>query len=677
MLHNTYEKPETSKPKNMSSFLRTATIIITSFGCIDYARAQGSNQTTLTIYETVQNTNTITSIIADCETWTRLPQCDQVTWPIIASNTSTSASAIIPISSSTVSTPATTSISAPQGGFVLEDSLFSLYFQFDDDTGRAVLADPGQDRLVALSLEENDENLLQNYRDPSEIVFARYNASENSLLGLESTYILSTLREIRYTADKNRELQDSDYVGEWVWNTETGQVELYQNGKRWLIYKIINTTGSPILPNRGLTKRGGFYNLYLLPADIAVSQDSVLQRAEFAANNANRYDTSGFSSLKTTSTLASLSVSASTSTSFSKTGTATISPTGGNPSTSISSSVSGSTSTTVPDAYDLITSLSLEGYCTSLLSYASPITTTTSISTSISTSYYALFTGPSTTSTSTKTVGDTTTTVFVTNTMTARRAQRDLDAGERSPEDELTSYPSNSIISACSRAVVSPTGMTTDVILSTDFSYVSEPTSSTIKSGVANDTTSSIVPIFTETIAAIGAYKLVHSDLSDHSGTYYGQYLTGIYDNTPGYTKASLTRPELNWMLLYFETVGSYALVRRYSYGDQSIQAILTWAGEGDFESITDVALYEFPLDNFLSQADRHAVYFHLNSTTLVLTPDNQNNPTSDPVFYICSDSMLIFFVDETKITTLDGYDEFAANEFCVNTGLTAVQGGF
>ncbi|KAF3232066.1 hypothetical protein TWF192_001827 [Orbilia oligospora] len=653
----------------------------------DSAKAQTSSldYTTTIVYETVKNTHTITSTLDSCDTG--LPQCNQLVWPTLASNISTTISQ----SSATSSTqdPATSSISAPRGGFVLEEKLSSFYFQLDDDTGRAILAAPGRDRLVSLTLADNVENLLQNSRNPSEILFLRYNASAIQALEQEPASVLSLLREIRHTVDTVDTLQSSDYAGEWIWNTTVGQVELHRNQRRWIIYKLAGALNSTIarMRSRELVKRANYYDLYMLPADIPIPENSRLQKAQFIANNENKYETSYFSSFEPTTSMASSSktatvapVSSFSSTSF-RSSSGRNSGSDSNPTTSQTVS-----SSAVPDVYDIITSLGLEAYCSLILSYNSHTTTTTSTSTSISTSYYALFTDPSSTSTSTTTAGDTSVTTFVTASAGTRK--RHIPADKRSLENDLTNYPSSSILSACSRVASSPTGIITRTISSSEFSSVIEPTSSTTEFGVATGTATSSVPIVTETIAAIGAYKLVNSDVSNHAGTYYGHYITGIYPNAAGYEMSSADRPVLNWTPYYFATTKSYGITREYNNGGQSDTTVLVWLQAGTPKAnniVDDYGLYEYPLDDVLdiNTSEHHAVYFKFNSTTLLFTPDNESNPVSDPVFWVCpgalagSGTFPLYYADAATFMACSNYGSLIATSDCVRTDLTALQGGF
>ncbi|KAF3142725.1 hypothetical protein TWF703_000228 [Orbilia oligospora] len=655
--------------KAPGSILRNAAILAI-LSLSDSAKAQTSslNYTTTIVYETVKNAHTITSTLDSCDTG--LPQCNQLVWPTFVSNFSTTTISQSSAISSTQDAT-TSSISAPRGGFVLEETLSGFYFQLDDDTGRAILAAPGRDRLVPLTLAENVENLLQNSRNPFEILFLRYNASAIQALQQESTSVLSLLREIRHTVDTADTLQSSDYVGEWIWNTTVGQVELHQNQRRWIIYKLAGTLNSTIarMRSRELVKRANFYDLYMLPADIPIPENSRLQKAQFIANNV---DMKLHIFLPTVAPVSSLSSTSLRSSSGYNSGS--------DSNLATSQTVS---SSTVPDAYDIITSLGLEAYCSLILSYNSHTTTTTSTSTSISTSYYALFTDPSSTSTSTTTAGDTSVTRFV--TASAGTQKRHIPADKRSLENDLTNYPSSSILSACSRAASSPTGIITRIISSSAFSSVVEPTSSTTEFGVANGTATSSVPIVTETIAAIGAYKLVNNDVSNHAGTYYGHYITGIYPNAAGYEMSSADRPVLNWTPYYFATTKSYGITREYNNGGQTVITVLVWLQAGTSKAnnrVDDYGLYEYPLDNLLdiNISEHHAVYFKLNSTTLLFTPDNESNPVSDPVFWVCPGALTgdgtfpLYYADAATFMVCSDYGSLIATSDCVRTDLTALQ---
>ncbi|KAK6532524.1 hypothetical protein TWF281_006712 [Arthrobotrys megalospora] len=256
-------------------------------------------------------------------------------------------------------------------------------------------------------------------------------------------------------------------------------------------------------------------------------------------------------------------------------------------------------------------------------------------------------------------------------------SNRALRPSKRSPEDELTNYPESSILSACSKAAISPTEIITGTVSDSTIVAASEPTSSTTVFGIVNgsDTTTATVPVATETIPAIGSYKVVHGDLSDQSGAYYGQYFA---DYTPGSLSSLLFTStksiSLELIPFYFDTVGSYSFMTIYETDDEIFHAILCWQGAGKPNNGEDSSvaslLLQIPIETVYSRGF-HPVYFNINFTTLVATPDNANNPMSNPSFWYCDGH--IYYVDASNFIRTSDYN--IISQRCVDTSLTALQG--
>ncbi|KAI5203383.1 hypothetical protein E4T39_04233 [Aureobasidium subglaciale] len=184
-------------------------------------------------------------------------------------------------------------------------------------------------------------------------------------------------------------------------------------------------------------------------------------------------------------------------------------------STSASSSSSSFTSSSSPsstaDAYDVITSSTLQPFCSNLLQYTTPISTATVTSTITSTT---IQTGTATETTSTTqfdvstqsdfvtiTASTTTTTTTTASAMSARK--RDNVA----TPSALASYADGAISSACSRVVPLPQTSTTTV-------QISQTTISTVDVLITTTTTAISTTLSTSTITSSSTTTLISTAVS-------------------------------------------------------------------------------------------------------------------------------------------------------------------
>ncbi|KAF3284166.1 hypothetical protein TWF970_011385 [Orbilia oligospora] len=395
------------------------------------ALAQESSATsTTTLFSTVGNTRTVTSYLGDCATWQGLPLCNQVTFGPMTSgaNTGTAASSASLVSSTFAGQSGVPFVLSGKGDFV--DS----YFKFDDNTGAVVMAGLAEQRFVALVLDQSGPGLLQNSQYLDELVFLRYNETIKNLLPDEDPVITNLVRKVQHDATAN--VLRTDYETTFYWNSSTNQPGLVKNTVDWKFYIA--------LPSLGRAKRRGMplfnkrqetsYDIYMLPINVTIPPGSAFVPIDFAAEEAQGFPSSLFSSLPpfATSTATTGIDTASdttatgtntsggtgtnggtTATGGTDTGTGTATGTGGTRTgtgtgtgtdtatetgteTSDSNGPSGSGTGTgtgtgagtrtnggtgtggfIPttDAYEIITKYTLQAYCTALLSYFSQTTT--------------------------------------------------------------------------------------------------------------------------------------------------------------------------------------------------------------------------------------------------------------------------------------------------------------
>ncbi|KAK6355550.1 hypothetical protein TWF696_004649 [Orbilia brochopaga] len=540
--------------KSTRTFATSLVLLALQAGSSLFVSAQ-SSLTTTTVFQTVENQQTVTSILGDCATWQGVPLCEYVRWsPVYSSYTPTTQTGSGSRSSSEdlrTSSPTPSSTTTPTGSFVVtgEGTLSRTYLQFDDTTGTAVLASLGEDRFVQLLLDNNGDGLLQNALDLAELAFLRYNASVRQLFPQEDPAILSVLRQVRHGHED--EVVRTDFTGTWFWNGTISQLQLTTGTQTWLFYISVANSRK----RSGLAKRATKYDIYMLPQSVDVPADSSLQQAVFVASDAQNFSSQLFSSSPpgptaststgqqtstdiSTSTTNRTSRSSSSSTHSSETDSSSSSTedtsSTGSSDTSSPSSVSSPTPT--PDAYDIITSFELQAFCTSLLSYYTPSSVLTSTSTDLSTTYIAEFTSTAVIFSSTTTL--TATTAFNPASITSAPQRRSvLNHLERDTPSQLTAYPSASISSACARAATSPSSTDVSTSLIPVTSTTSITTSSTLVATTSiNDVTTSTdsTNIYQFTFPAIGKFRIKHSDLTDTVGTFYNWYLRLSSSSTAG-----------------------------------------------------------------------------------------------------------------------------------------------
>ncbi|KAF3225290.1 hypothetical protein TWF191_005340 [Orbilia oligospora] len=493
--------------------------------------AQYSLTTTTTVFATVGNHKTVTSILGDCATWDGLPGCNEVTWVPRSSPSRSSGSGSGP-STSTSTTSSIVPIPTPGEAFVLHGQGIynSLYVQFDDNTGRAVLANIGTSRFVSFRLDGENNGLLQNAQDPTELVFARLNSSANSAtFAEESKRVRSVIREVHYTAGIQKSLTRSDYLTKWFWNSTTGALELSYNGKKsWEFYHV-KGSGSH-------RKRAPSFSLYLLPDGFSVPRGSSMEKVLLAPKGTRRYSSllSSASPAPTTRIIFSGTTRLALISSASSTGS---------PATSISSTSASSESSSSPssvrssssaiDAYDAITQFGLENFCTEFLSYTAPVAIVTVTCTSYSTSYYAAATEASTEITSTNTVGRSTSVTIIPTRRRLIRSQMDpLQFQERATPDQLTMYANESVSSACSKVLASLSSTsTTTAFVDT---VVAEEIQSTLITSTVYEVATTTVDVVAQTASNVGYVKMITPDnAKDPFYPYFGLFLVNYRNRVP------------------------------------------------------------------------------------------------------------------------------------------------
>ncbi|KAF3100323.1 hypothetical protein TWF102_005209 [Orbilia oligospora] len=464
--------------------------------------AQESSATsTTTLFSTVGNTRTVTSYLGDCATWQGLPLCNQVTFGPMTSgaNTGTATSSASLVSSTFAGQSGVPFVLSGQGDFV--DS----YFKFDDNTGAVVMAGLADQRFVALVLDQSGPGLLQNSQYLDELVFLRYNETIKTLLPDEDPVITNLVRKVQHDATTN--VLRTDYETTFYWNSSTNQPGLVKNTVDWKFYIA--------LPSSGRAKRRGMplfnkrqetsYDIYMLPINVTIPPGSAFVPIDFAAEEAQGFPSSLFSSLPPFAT-STATTGIDTASDTTATGTNTSGGTGTNGGTTATSSTDTETSDSsgtsgsgtgtgtgtgtrtnggtgtggfIPttDAYEIITKYTLQGYCTALLSYFSPTSTILDTRTDSFTTTIPRFSYTTTIYSGTTQEPSYTTITYrdITSSPAAKKKKGRFAAGyavdddplrkrkiinaleEREPPDQLVNYPTDAIISACQRAATSPT----------------------------------------------------------------------------------------------------------------------------------------------------------------------------------------------------------------------------
>ncbi|KAK6338019.1 hypothetical protein TWF696_001489 [Orbilia brochopaga] len=653
--------------------------------------------TTTTLYETISNPETVTSFWRVCSNGWALPRCDQVIWSpdvISASNATSSAfqttngtSIFTGTASSSISgsTPGSISSGASSGSepttagptttsstvviptdaaFVLQGlntSIYAnLYVQFDDTNGKVILGDQGIARFVAFRLGSSGE--LVNAEDASEFAYIRYDSSIATEYPQEEAAILINVRSVLHGDQAS--LVSSDFVTVWSFDLATGQLGLVHDGRQYILYLTPATTNRKFARSgthdSELDKRSISYNVYMLPADIPVPADSTFQKVALQVDNAMSFPSSDFASSTPTAT----SESTGSSTSGSSI-TNTTPPTSMSTRTPTSRTSQPTGSSSLPDAYDVITIYHLQEYCTSLLSYYTPSSVVATTSTKVNTVYSAMFSDIETFWSSTETLPKST---LVTGSPIPPPGPSRRQLLERDPPDQLTDYPSESISSACSRAASRPETVTSTETFSTS-SITIVPTSST-----TTYSTQSIGSILTKTGTAIhttyiagwsGNWILANSDPTDTTGIYYGRYLSPASDDeSPSHIKVTTNSSNARPFTAVYDT----------SRSCWTLDISVGVAGDGRLVFATACSpdqqgdASDYRLDVISIDADRFPFSFQLDTTTFIASPDPGQNPI-DGTFWYCPTGDALYYYD----AAFPYYPAYPPD--CVDTGLNNLRG--
>ncbi|KAK6499438.1 hypothetical protein TWF506_004067 [Arthrobotrys conoides] len=629
--------------------------------CLAAVNAQSSlTAATETVFETVGNQNTVTSILRDCNKWNGLPGCDKVTWAprsfssMVSSSSSSSSSTSTSTTSSIISTPTSGEAFVLRGQGIYK----SLYVQFDDSTGRAVLTYLGTSRFVSFILDEENNGLLQNAQYSTELVFGRLNSSANNVaFSGESKMIRNLLREVHHSVGAERNVLRSDYLAKWFWNSTTGGLELSYNGRKsWVFYQAKSSNA--------YRKRATSFDLYLLPAGITIPEDSAMERVLFVPEDPRRYSSFLSSARPIPTTSATLSESAIPTKVFILSSSTTTSA-----SLSVSSSESSSTpsSNSTLDAYDAITQFSLESYCTEFLSYTPPVATVTS--TSQSTSYYAAATGAVVEITSTITVGRRTSVNIIKHRIVMPSPVESPQFKKRGVPDQLTTYSNEFVSSACSKILssLSSTSTTTEFTDTT----VTEATQSTLIATTIYSVAKTTVDVVMETAINIGYAKIITPDnVSSSLYRYFGLYLANYWKHYPsrpgkcGRVEASINNDYLHqWYLGYSTTADSYQLFLNSTcvVGFGGKPPVSGWSKNAPDTGVNSIEL---------SEAHSHVpLYWKFNNMTRIASPDFDKMPEElrGGTFWICVIFPALYDVFfHPALSDLAGYRA----DVCTDTGM-------
>ncbi|KAF3104780.1 hypothetical protein TWF103_006755 [Orbilia oligospora] len=611
--------------------------------------------------------NTVTSILGDCATWNGLPGCNEVTWVPRSSPSMSSGSGSGP-STSTSTTSSIVPIPTPGEAFVLHGQGIynSMYVQFDDNTGRAVLANIGTSRFVSFRLDEENNGLLQNAQDPTELVFAHLNSSANSAtFAGESKRVRSVLREVHYAVGVQDSLTRSDYLTKWFWNSTTGALELSYNGRKsWEFYQVRGSSSH--------RKRAPSFYLYLLPAGFTVPRGSSMEKVLLAPKGTRRYS----------SLLSSASPTPTTRIIFSGTiGLALISSASStsSPATSISSTSTSSESSSSPssirsssnaiDAYDAITQFGLENFCTEFLSYTAPVAIATVTSTSYSTSYYAAATEASTEVTSTNTVGRSTSVTIIPTRRRSIHSEMDpLQFQERATPDQLTMYANESISSACSKVLASLSSTSTTTAFAD--TVVAEEFQSTLITSTVYEVATTTVDVVAQTASNVGYVKLITPDnVKDPFYPYFGLFLVNYRNRVPDPGTCGRVLASVNPSYLHTFNFGYSTTADAHQFFLNS-NCVMGFVGRPPVSNWTvhasKAALNLWKLDS----AHKHVpFYWQYNATTGIARPDYDKMPEvlRGGTFWICVTFPALYSVYfYPALSDLNGYK----TDICSDTGM-------
>ncbi|KAF3284246.1 hypothetical protein TWF970_011468 [Orbilia oligospora] len=347
--------------------------------------------------------------------------------------------------------------------------------------------------------------------------------------------------------------------------------------------------------------------------------------------------------------------------------------------------------------YNIITSNNLQQYCTELLSYFSPTwptTLTTYSAYSTSTSFIPEFTSTETTYTKTEEYASRTSTAYgsiTTDPAIKRRSSRGNRKrvyktikgkfrGRRTVPDtpaQLSGYPPDSVSAACVEAVTSPTAYIYDyTTLSTllQFTTTFDTTQTNTKSDILTTTTG---PVSTTTVPAIGNFKLVHSDLTDKSGTYYGWFINYISQAIPVKVNAAAADNKEGVTQIFYDAYNKPIVTWLKPDLFRSWVFYAAIGGTGNAAPTGDTVL-NYRLENqFIYQAAGLAPFLvDYNATSYVATPDAA--VVTGGKFYICDtgDAYAALGFWDLYYGPADFPSKPDYNTYkCQDTGMDAIQG--
>ncbi|KAK6342469.1 hypothetical protein TWF718_007872 [Orbilia javanica] len=345
--------------------------------------------------------------------------------------------------------------------------------------------------------------------------------------------------------------------------------------------------------------------------------------------------------------------------------------------------------------YNIITSNNLQQYCTELLSYFSPtwptaLTTYSAYSTS--TSFIPEFTSTETTYTKTEEYASSTISVrgsISTDPVEKRRRgpatkiYKTIKGRYQRPRNvpdtpaQLSGYPADSISAACADAVTSPTAYIyqyTTLSTLSEFTTTIDSTQVDTKSDIFTTTTGDTA---TTTIPSVGNFKIVHSNLQDKSGTYYGWYINYVAEGIPVKVNAAAAsdqegvtelfygaydKPVVTWLL----TTGFKAWVYFASIGG-------TGGNAPTSDSVLNYRLYNY----YTYQAGNRApLLVDYNVTSYVATP--AGDPVTGGRFYICdtgdayaAQGFYDLYFGPSDLSSKSDYSTYS----CQDTGMDVIQG--
>ncbi|KAK6331439.1 hypothetical protein TWF730_004521 [Orbilia blumenaviensis] len=331
------------------------------------------------------------------------------------------------------------------------------------------------------------------------------------------------------------------------------------------------------------------------------------------------------------------------------------------------------------EIYSLITQYNLQQYCTELLSFFSP-TWPTTIST---TSYYSTstdlvteFTETATTYTNTAEVA--TSTGYVAGTITTaptlrRRTKTKTIRGSYkrrrvAPDTpaQLSGYPADSISAACVEAATSPTAYIYQFKTISTYSPLTTTTDLTQTNTVSDIFTTTTGDVAMQTIPAIGNFKLVHSDLSDTSGTYYGWYVHYIAVDIPVKVKQTADTMREALTQIFYDVNGYPILTWSVTGGTTSFVWFEKIGATGANVPTTDtVTNYRLANYDYYTGADRKMFAVTYNFTSYEAKPDGSVNPVTSGRFYMCD--------TETAYANLGFFDlYYGPSDFSSKSGYSA-----